>query len=162
MVDKNQAVINFLMQCPQIRDNPTYFNFTDANAEGNSKSIITSANDKSIDRTYVDGSVLKRFTFTIIDFKSVSYQALTTVAGLSNENVEDMMDVQSIMDWVEEQADNRNYPDFGQDCVMDNMRTATNAPNLNGVDTNSRPSLAKYSMSIIIDYLDTSKRIWQS
>lgn len=148
------------MQCPQIQNNPTYFNFTDADAEDNSKSIIISTSDKAIDRNFIDGSVLKRFTFTIIDFKSVVYQALPKIPGLVNENVEDMMDVQSIMDWVTEQADNRIYPDFGEHCFIEEVRTTTNNPNLNGVDTHTKPNLAKYSISILIDYLDTSKCIW--
>lgn len=156
-VDKNQAVIDFLMQCPLIASNPVYFNFAEAN--DNSKSIITEANDKTLSKPFVDGSVMKRYTFTIIDFKSIVDQALPSILGYTSENVADIMDVQAIMDWITEQADNYNYPNFGPDCIVDDMKTATENPNLNGVDTQSRPKLAKYSMAIIIDYLDISKRI---
>ena len=145
------------MQCPLIAANPVYFNFTQA--EDNSKSIITTASDKALSRPYIDGSISKRYTFTIIDFKSIVDQALPTVAGYTSENVADMMDVQAIMDWIEEQADAHIYPNFGSTCVIDDMRTATENPNLNGVDSSTRPKLAKYSMAIIIDYLDTSKQI---
>lgn len=157
MVDKNQAVIDFLINCPQIQANPLFFNFL--NAKDGNKQLISSGNDKNMNRTFIDGSVSKRYTFTIIDYRSVAYQAVVKQAGYVNENVEEAFDVQGIMDWVNEQADLRNFPDFGEDCIIDEMRTLTENPNLNGVDTSLTPALAKYSMSIQIDYLDISKAI---
>jgi hypothetical protein len=160
MVDKNQAVIDFLLSCPQISSNPVFFNAI--NARDNDKQIVTQTNDVSLDSKYIDGSVLKRYTFTIIDFRSVIYQPLPKVEGYSSENVDEMFDVQSLMDWVNEQADLQNYPDFGEDCFIDSMKTTADNPNLNGIDTNVTPALAKYSVSIQIDYLDTSKAVWKS
>ena len=158
MTDKNQAVINFLIQCPQIRTNPLFFNF--AEAKNDNKQIVTMANDKIVNKGFIDGSVLKRFTFTLIDYRSVSYQSIVKLSGYQNENVSEFMDIQYIMDWINEQADLHNFPDFGSDCVIESMKTATDEPNLNGVDTSVSPSLARYSMSIIIEYLDSSKKIW--
>ena len=158
-MDKNQAVIDFLLNCPAIADNPLFFNFL--NAQDNNKQIITQANDTALNKVYVDGSVLKRFTFTLIDFKSVVYQPIPKSTGYVSENVEDIIDVQAIMDWVNEQAEAENYPDFGSDCIIDSMKTTSENPNLNGVDTQVTPALAKYSMSIQIDYLDTSKMLWK-
>lgn len=160
MVDKNQAVINFLLNCPQIRDNPVFFNAI--NAKDNDKQIITQSNETALNKAYIDGSMMKRFTFTIIDFRSVIYQPLPKIAGYTSENVEEMLDVQGIMDWINEQADVQNYPDFGDDCQIDSMKTTSDNPNLNGIDTNVSPALAKYSMSIQIDYLDTTKAVWNN
>lgn len=157
MVDKNQAIIDFLMDCPQISNNSTYFNFT--NAKDNSKSIITDGNDKAINRPYIDGSIQKRYTFTIIDFRSMTDLAIPKDVSLINENVEELLDVQGIIDWVTEKADNLEFPDFGEECLIDDMRTTSNNPILNGVDSTGSPRLAKYSMSIIIDYVDNSKKI---
>lgn len=158
-IDKNQAVIDFLLQCPTIQSNPLFFNFL--NAKDNDKQIITQSNDVAINKNFVDGSVLRRFTFTIIDFRSVIYQPLPKVAGYTSENVEEMFDVQGILDWVNEQADAHNYPNFGPDCQIDDMHTTSDNPNLNGVDTSVAPALAKYSISIQIEYLDSSKMLWQ-
>ena len=158
MNDKNQAVIDFLLECPQIANNPLFFNVI--NAKDNDKQIITQSNEKSLNKNFVDGSVMKRFTFTIIDFRSVIYQPLPKVEGYTSENVEEMFDVQGIIDWVNAQADEQNYPDFGNDYQIDSMRTTSENPNLNGVDTSVSPALAKYSMSIQIDYIDTSKAVW--
>lgn len=159
-VDKNQAIIDFLIQCPTIANNPLFFNFLDA--KDDNKQIITQANDTIMNRKYIDGSVLKRFTFTIIDFRSVAFQPIPKATGYVSENVEELFDVQGIMDWVNEQADLGNYPDFGTDCFIDSMITTSNNPNLNGVDTQVVPALAKYSMSIQIDYIDKSKSIWNN
>lgn len=158
-MDKTQAVIDFISQCPQIQSNPLFFNFL--NAKDNVKGIVTQANDVSLHTPYIDGSVEKRYTFTIIDFRSLVYQALPKAEGLVSENVEDFLDVKAILDWVNEQADNENYPDFGEDCIIDKMQSTSDNPNLNGVDTNVAPALAKYSITIQIDYLDNSKKIWK-
>lgn len=158
MADKNQAVIDFLLQCPQIKDNPLFFNYGEAKSDN--KQIVTVANDKSVSKEYIDGSVLKRYTFTIIDHKSITAQALVDIAGLKNESVEEMFDVQGIIDWIEEQEDRQNYPDFGEKCQIDRMWAATDTPTLNGIDTSIKPAIAKYSVSVIIEYLDISRAIW--
>ena len=158
-MDKYQATIDFLIQCPTIAQNPLFFNFLDA--KDNSKQIITQADDISLNEKYIDGSVLKRFTFSLVDFRSVVYQPLPKVPDHSTENVEDIIDVQGIIDWVNEQADLENYPNFGSDCMIDSMKTTSDTPNLNGVDTQVTPPLAKYSMSIQIDYIDKSKAVWK-
>ena len=159
MVDKNQAIINFLINCPSISSNPLFFNFI--NAKNDNKQIVTTANEKLLNRAFVDGSVMKRYTFTIIDFKSVAYRAVIKNPLYVDENVEEMLNVQAIADWISAQADARNFPDFGDDCIIEEMRTLTDNPKLDGVDTSVTPALAKYSISIQIDYLDTSKVIWK-
>jgi hypothetical protein len=157
-MDKNQAVIDFLFSCPQIANNPLFFNFSQA--EDNNKQLVTVANDKAIERPYIDGSVLKRYTFTIIDYRSVIYQAVVNKTGFANENVDEMMDVQSIIGWIEEQNDNMNFPDFGEDCVVEEIKALTDSPNLSGVDSSVTPALAKYNVSVQIQYLDKSKVTW--
>lgn len=157
-MDKNEAMIAYLQQCPVIANNPTYFNF--AEGEDNTKQLVTVGNDKIVEKPYIDGSVLRRYTFTIIDYRSVVYQALATVSGYPNENVVEMQDVQSIIDWVEKQNDARNFPDFGEDCVVDEIVSLTDTPKLNGVDHSTTPNLAKYHISIRVTYLDKSKMIW--
>ena len=155
-IDKNQAVIDFLMTCPAIKDSDLYFNFTQA--EENNKQILTLANEKILNKAYIDGSVLKRYTFTLVDFKAMTPKPI--IQDRLDENVDNMLQVQDIIDWVTEQSDNKVYPDFGENCEIDDMRALTDNPKLNGVDSSIAPALAKYSVSIQIDYLDTSKRLW--
>lgn len=158
MVDKGQAIINFLIECPQIQNSPLFFNFI--NAKDDNKQIVTTGNEKILNSVYIDGSVMKRYTFTIMDYKSIAYRAVVKDSTYLDENVEDLFNVQEIVDWVTTQAKNRNFPDFGTDCLIDDMRTLTDNPNINGVDSSVTPALAKYSISIQIDYIDTSNRIW--
>lgn len=159
-VDKNQAIIDFLITCPELATNPLFFNYV--NAEGDNTQIITQSNDKSMNKPFIDGSVLKRYTFTLIYFKSISYAPIVKQQGFANENVEDMLDVQAVVDWVGEQADILNYPNFGDKCHIEEMKVLTDNPNLNSVDTTSTPPLAKYSFTIQIDYIDTNKMLWQN
>ena len=158
-MDKNQAVIDFLIECPAIRNNPLYFNFI--NADDNNKQLITVGNDVSVDQPYIDGSVLKRYTFTLIDFKSISYNQIVKIEGYSSENVDDMLEVQDLIDWITEQDELGNYPNFGDDCIIDSMTALTSNPNLDSVDVSISPALVRYSVSIRIEYLDNSKKIWK-
>lgn len=157
-MDKTEAMMNYLIRCPGIAESPLYFNFIDA--QGDDKQFVTVANDKILNRPFVDGSVQKRFTFTIIDYRSVAYQELVKLHIDSNENVEEFLDIQTIIDWISEQNDAKNFPDFGETCVIDSITTTSDNPNLNGVDTSAKPALAKYSVSIQVDYIDTSKLLW--
>lgn len=156
MVDKNKAVIDYLTQCEDIADSPLYFNLI--NAEDNSIQMITTAEDKSISRTYVDGSKRKRYTFNLITFKTISDKEL--VVGYSNENVDELQDVQKLIDWISEQQDLHNYPDFGEECIIDSIDTTTDIPRYDGINVQMNPPLAMYTISIVIEYLDISKQIW--
>lgn len=159
-MDKTQAVIEYILTCPSIVNSAFYFNFI--NAQNEDKQFLTSSNEKTLHTPYIDGSVEKRFTFTIIDYRSVAYQEMARAQLISNEAVEEYLDVQSLMDWINEQDTLQNYPDFGKNCVVERIGTATENPNLNGVDTQANPALAKYSISIQIDYLDKSKVLWNN
>lgn len=158
MVDKNQAIIDYLLTCPTLANNETFFNF--AKEQDNSKQIVSQATDKALNRVFIDGSVLKQYTFTLIDYRSIMYQALVNVSGYSNEGVDEMFDVQSVIDWIDEQESNHNYPDFGEHCKVDEIQTLTESPNLNGVDREATPNLAKYSIAIRVTYIDYSGCIW--
>ena len=158
-VNKHQAVIDFISNCPQIRDNPLYFNFI--NAKDENKEIMTHSTDTPMGKPFIDGSVQKRYTFTLIDYKSITYNPVVKAPGYVNENVEDILDTEAIIEWVKEQADDRNFPDFGEDCQIDDMIVTTDIPNLNGIDKAISPVLAQYSFTVWIDYIDNSKKLWR-
>lgn len=155
-VDKNQAVINFLNTCPVIIRNPLYFNFT--NAKDSINQIVTLSNDRYASRRFVDGSVLKIYSFTIITYKSTAPNPIVKMPDKTDENVSDMSEVQGLIDWIREQEDLHNYPDFGEDCVVDEISTTTDNPSFDGIDDEISPPLAVYSVTIEIRYLDRSKQ----
>lgn len=158
-MDKNKAVVTYLLTCPYLKDNPFFYNF--GKAESNNKQMVTLADDVSVNTPFIDGSVRKRYTFTIIDYKSVAYRAVINREGASDENLDNAFEAQQVIDWVSEQSDLRNFPDFGSNCVIDDIQAVTNQPNMNGVDKAVTPALAKYSISIKIEYIDYSKAIWK-
>lgn len=159
-MDKTEAIIQYLLTCPKIENSPLYFNFI--NPQDEDKQYVTSANEKTLHKQYIDGSVDKRFTFTIIDYRSIAYQEMSRYQITANESVEEFLDVQELIDWIDEQNDLKNFPDFGEHCIIERISTGSENPNLNGVDTQANPVLAKYSISIMVDYLDTSKTLWNN
>lgn len=158
-VDKNQAVIDYIVQCPTIYNSPLYFNFI--NAKDDTNQFVTQSNERYASRQYVDGSVLKIYSFTIITYKSTADIAVVKMSGYQNENVSDMSDIQALIDWISEQRELHNYPDFGEDCIFDDIYTTTDNPSFDGIDEQVSPPLAVYSITIEMQYLDVSKKLWR-
>lgn len=158
-VDKNQAVIDYIVECPTIYNSPLYFNFI--NAEDDTNQFVTQTQERYASRRYVDGTVLKIYSFTIILYKSTADIAVVKLDGYPNENISDMSDIQALIEWISEQNELHNYPDFGEDCIIEEISTTTENPNFDGIDDQVSPPLAIYSVTIEIQYLDESKKIWR-
>ena len=156
-VDKNKATLTFINTYPGIATSSLFMNFI--NAKNDDVQILTDSNDSSSNRAFVDGSVKKRYTFSIVITKTITDLPIAKDI-MVNENVDDIADMQSFMDWINEQGENNNFPDFGENCDIEEMHTTAENPSLDGINTESGPTLALYSMEIAIDYIDYSKVIW--
>ncbi len=157
MIDKNKSILDFIAQYDGISSNPIFVNFI--NAKDDDVQFLTSSNDVSINRAFVDGSIMKRYTFSIVITKSITDLAIAKDLML-NENIDDLANIQAFMDWINKQGENHIYPDFGEHCVIEEMHTTSENPSLDGINTEVSPALALYSMEIEIDYIDYSKVIW--
>ena len=157
-VDKNTAMVNYLLTCTDIAGSTLYFNF--ANIKNGITQFITLTQDKTIDVPFIDGSVLKRYSMTIISYLSISDNPIVKVAGYANENISDIAEVQTLIDWIQAQNNARNYPNFGTNCFVESIKTLTNNPVLDQIDATKTPPLAKYSFTIQVDYIDSSEKIW--
>lgn len=157
MIDKNKVMIEFLRNCPVIDKNPLYFNF--GNIEDNSYQIVTESNDTSLSQPYIDGSILKRYTFYIDCFKTIAYNKV--IKDYQDENLYDISEVQAILDWVNEQDKNKIYPDFGEDCLIDSMQSTTESPDVLSVEDTTTSPIAVYRISIQIDYIDNTQKLWK-
>jgi hypothetical protein len=157
MSDKNTATINFLATYPDIQTSPLFVNFI--NAEDNNIQFLTASNDKTLNKPFIDGSVMKRYTFSLVITKSITDMAIPKDV-MSNENIDDIAEIQALMDWINEQGENQIYPDFGEECIIEEMHTTSENPSLDGINTEVTPALALYSMEIRIDYIDYTKVIW--
>lgn len=158
-MDKNSAIINYILQCPQIVNSPLYFNFIDA--KDNTTQIVTSSNDRYTEKPYITGSVAKQYTFTMVIFKSITEDAIVKLEGFAHENVEELAYIQELIDWIVEQNELHNYPDFGTDCNVISITTAEDTPRLVGINTEVTPALAMYNVTIQVEYIDNSKNIWR-
>lgn len=158
MADKNEAIIEYLLTCEAINSSTLYFNFI--NAKDKTTGFITVDTDVALNSPYIDGSVLKRYSLTVISNLSITNNPIVKVAGFNNENVSDIAEVQALMDWVNAQEVSHNYPNFGSECVIDRIRTATNTPRLDQINATVNPPLAKYSFTIQVDYIDYTNKIW--
>lgn len=158
-IDKNQAVIDYIITCPTILNSPLYFNFI--NAKDDTNQLFTESTDTYTNKPFIDGSVEKLYTFTIITYKSAADIAVVKQSGYENENLSDMSDIQKLIEWINEQNEARNFPDFGEDCIIDSIETTTEQPKFEGIDEQISPPLAVYSTSIQIKYIDMSKKLWR-
>ena len=163
-MDKNTSMIEFLLRCPTIQENPLFFNF--AYVEDGNNHMITEKDIKK--RPYIDGSVLKQYTFTIASYCAVVHNAIvgdnTNNTFLDDINVDNMAKVQAILDWIDEEAEklpDTNILDFGPDCEIESMETLTVDPDIDGIDTSVNPPIARYSIGVRVTYLDKSKQIWK-
>ena len=155
--DKNKATIAFIANYAGIATSPIFVNLI--NATDNDVQILTSSNEKYLNKPFVDGSVKKQYTFSIVVTKTITNLALLK-DDIVGENIDDLAEMQAFMDWVNEQGENQNYPDFGEDCVIEEMHTTAENPSIDGINSEISPPLALYSMEIRIDYIDYSKVIW--
>ena len=158
-MDKNKAIITYLLTCADIYNSPLYFNLADVKDGINS--IIQQANDRNVERPYIDGSVKKRYWITLQCFVSITNNPIVKAAGIDNENVTEVADIQKLIDWIVTQNDNKNFPNFGTDCIIDEIRTTTDNPRLDQIDATTSTPLARYSFTIVVDYIDNSKKLWK-
>ena len=87
--------------------------------------------------------------------------AVVKLPDYPNENMSDLTDIQGLIDWINEQDELRNFPDFGEDCIVETISTTTDEPSFDGIDEETEPNLAVYSITIEIAYIDISKRLWR-
>lgn len=156
-MDKNKLMIEFLQTCPTLKDNPLFFNF--GKVEDNAHQITINSDDVELQKPYIDGSVLKRYTYSIDSFKSVA--CIPILECDTDENIEDFAEVQSLLDWVNEQSENMNFPDFGENICIEEMKTLNTKPTLIGVESSLNPPMAIYRITIQIDYIDNTNRLWK-
>ena len=143
-MDKFQAVLDFINACPLVGYD-MYFNFIDeTNSDGNT-SLLTTGYGELV-KTYTDGESLKKFQCEIRQVKPMSSYSNTS------ENAEQMARVQDFLNWINEQGENKNFPDFGTKCKIQRLKTPEGVeyPMLSGVFEGT----ALYSFPFEILYLE--------
>ena len=136
--NKHDAVMRWLFQNDDVKR--LYFNFSDSQ---NGNVVIATTSGNSFLKKYVDGSQLKAYDFSLIQFKP-----LNTVDVNSLENTEIMFDAEQLMEWVNEQEALKNYPVF-PGCFVTKVENLQNMPSVAGMND----AEAKYLFSCRITYL---------
>lgn len=150
---KLEAVIAFLLTCPNVSGNSVFF--TLGQMRDGAKKVNVEASDVATQKPFIDGGVQKRYTVNLDCFKPISINPLVSTA--TDLNVTSFEDAQAVIDWIVAQDDDDNYPDFGTDCVIDEMKPVTQEPKFVGVDNSASPKYAVYRITVQINYLDNSK-----
>ena len=142
-MSKHDAVkAYFVPKVKELAGSMLNFNFSPESPNG--ISLITNYSDK-VRKKYITGDALKEYGFSIIIVKEYSSES-------DDLNLEAMNFAQTFMEWLEEQNEKKEYPDFGKDCTIEKMENLQNMPNLSGV--NYEAGLARYMIQVRIIYTE--------
>ena len=100
-----------------------HFNYSPESLD--SFGLLTNYAEQAVKR-FINGNVRKAYGFTIEVVKEYSTSG-------NDLNLECMNFVQGFMDWIEEQNEQKNYPDFGERCEVEKIELLQNMPNFAGV-----------------------------
>ena len=114
-MNKYQAVMDFIKNCPLVGED-MYFNFIDETNNDGNTSLISIPYGQAV-RKYTDGACIYKIQFEIRQLKPLTKYSNTTA------NTEQMQKVQDFLDWINEQGKQENYPDFGEKCTVQEMKT---------------------------------------
>lgn len=134
---RHEAVWDWLLECPYIGD--IFFNA--GRAEDGNTVLIPS---EQTAQEYIDGSELRWYDVTLTRFEAISTDPNDTA------NIGQTADIDAIAEWVDEQADSENFPEFPEKCtVMD----AKALPNEGGWMVAQDQTQAKYMLQFRIEYI---------
>lgn len=118
-----------------------YLYFESADAYPGVRTIVPNYGDY-VNKTDVLGFKYKSYTFIFIGYEQID-------RGTSELNTENMELMDRFTEWLEEQIDCSNYPDFGETCSEYEIHPMQNMANLAYI---SEDGLAKYMLAVRIDY----------
>lgn len=148
--------LKWLIECPKIKNNKLFLNAVES--ENNAIQVVTEQINQNEDIEYVDGSIKHRVVFTIFDFKSIGFNQLVKTMIENNENVEDLLDVGEIADWVRQKDLEYDFPDFGDGFFCEKVYPVYLTPSTPSIDEN----LAKYSIPIVCEVIEECPKKSQS
>lgn len=157
MANRYEAMLAWLAGCPAMEG---VFSFQAGRAESDSIQVLTEAGDSQNNRSFIDGSIEKRFDFVVAFYKAVNHTGYVLDRGSANLNLEGILDVQELIDWLDAQNAARNYPDFGEKKQIDSVRSVNNEPMLAWIDgEHYSPPVAKYTVTVRVEYTDYTNAI---
>lgn len=147
--------IKWLLQSKYIKNNKVFLNAIEA--EDNNLQIITQQITENQVKKYVDGSKSYLITFSINNYKSVSYNQLVKTMIERDENVTDILDVQKIIEFVKEMEKKGNYPNFADNITVEKVYCQYDTPSTPVVDSSFSPPLAKFTIPIVFEVFEDAE-----
>lgn len=121
------------------------FNFSDDSPD--SIGFLTNYSDKVV-KQYVRVGADKAYGFTVLVTKEYS-------TACDDLNLEAMNFAQGLMDWIDAQNREKNYPDFGARCQIKKIENLQNMPNLAEVDPEE--GIARYMIQCRVLYFEKER-----
>lgn len=141
--------IEWLLQSDYIRKNKLFLNAIEA-ADNNLQIVTQQVAENTITR-YVDGSKSYPITFSINNYKSISYNQLVKTMLDGNENITDMLDVSKIIEFVTEMNEQGNFPKFSDNITVEKAYCQYKTPSTPAIDSGTFPALAKFTIPIVFE-----------
>ena len=141
MVNRYEKVMELIKQCHLV-GNDTYFNFIDETNNDGNTTLATVPYGQLI-KKYVDGEKLMKMQFEIRQVKPLTQYSNTTA------NMEEMQKVKEFLEWINEQGEKGNYPDFGDKCVILSLGTPDGVEEPSMLGKNQSGALYGFPFEII-------------
>lgn len=121
--------------------NRNYLYFESTDAYPNVRMVVPNYGE-FVRKTDICGFKYKSYTFMFIGYESID-------TGTSDINVRNMELMDEFNDWLLEQQEDKNFPDFGPECSEYEIHPLQNMANLALI---TEDGLAKYMLGCRIDY----------
>lgn len=146
----------WLLKCDYIKNNPIFANAIQAGQ--NKIEVVTEQVNQNEIIEYVDGTRLLKVRFTIFNFKSFTFQQLIQSMIANNENIENLLDVGKICDYVTTADESREYPDFGTRYEVQRIYPQYLTPSSPTVDNTAE--IMRYSVPIVCEVFDNGANLY--
>lgn len=141
--------IKWLLKSDYVKSNKLFLNAIEA--ENNNVQIVTQQIAENQVVKFVDGSKKYPITFNINQYKSVSYNQVVKSMVDENENVNDLIDVSKIIEFVKDMESKHDYPLFADNITVETIYCQYNTPSTPIIDSSYSPALARFTLPIICE-----------
>lgn len=144
--------VKWLIKSDYIKNNKLFLNAIEA--ENNNLQIVTQQISENQITKYIDGSKEYPITFFINNYKSISYDQIVKGMVSGNENINDMLDVSKIIDFVKEKNKEGDYPLFAENIKVQKAYCQYQTPSTPAIDSGVYPALAKFTLPITFEVFE--------
>lgn len=140
-MNKYSQLIEWIKTYIPIYNDWVFFNviLTEAGSIG----VTSVVNERELD-TFINGTRRVEFLFSIVLVEEYD-------KGTSTHNLNAIKEFENIAAWIEEKNENRDYPDFGDDVEIENVKSLEIVPN---VVIDPQAMKAKYQGQFKITYIE--------